>query len=178
MFLENEVIHLRAVEPEDLELLYSWENDSSLWMYGSGTYSPFSKYAIRQYIAGVQDVYECRQLRLMIEEKQTEQIVGTIDLYDFDIHNSRIAVGVLVDKKHRGKGFACQSVGLVEDYVFDYLHIHQIYVHVAESNDASIRLFEKGGYEKNAVLIDWIRRDDEFENVFLFQKTRPAELPE
>lgn len=175
MYFENDIIQLRAVEPEDLELLYSWENDSFLWVHGN-TYSPFSKYAIKQYIAGIQDIYESRQLRLIIEEKQNKQAVGTIELYDFDIHNSRIAIGILIDKKHRRKNFAFQSIRLIDNYVFDYLHLHQIYAYIAESNNASIRLFEKCNYEKKTLLIDWIRQDDKFENVFLFQKTHPAGL--
>ena len=33
--LENERVCLRALEPEDLELLYRWENDSELWEVGN-----------------------------------------------------------------------------------------------------------------------------------------------
>ena len=33
--LENSNIRLRAPEPEDLEILYKWENDTSLWEYGA-----------------------------------------------------------------------------------------------------------------------------------------------
>lgn len=32
--LENKRIRLRATEPEDLELLYSWENDTEMWKNG------------------------------------------------------------------------------------------------------------------------------------------------
>ena len=35
MFLENENIKLRALEPEDLEFLYKWENASQLWIQGN-----------------------------------------------------------------------------------------------------------------------------------------------
>ena len=38
-------IKLRALEPEDLELLYEWENNDSNWMI-SNTISPFSKYIL------------------------------------------------------------------------------------------------------------------------------------
>jgi diamine N-acetyltransferase len=31
MILENDGIRLRAVEPEDLETLYRWENDEANW---------------------------------------------------------------------------------------------------------------------------------------------------
>ena len=34
-WLENDTIRLRALEPEDLDLLYAWENDTSLWEFGS-----------------------------------------------------------------------------------------------------------------------------------------------
>ena len=45
-FLESENICLRAPEPEDLELLYEWENDSSLWIAGN-TRAPYSKFQLR-----------------------------------------------------------------------------------------------------------------------------------
>ena len=32
MLLSNDRVRLRALEPEDLELLYRWENDP--WSYG------------------------------------------------------------------------------------------------------------------------------------------------
>jgi len=34
-------ISLRAIEPEDLELLYKWENNNSYWII-SNTVTPFS----------------------------------------------------------------------------------------------------------------------------------------
>ena len=42
--LENETIRLRALEPEDLELLYRWENNPELWSLGN-TMSPYSRYS-------------------------------------------------------------------------------------------------------------------------------------
>lgn len=173
MFFENDTILLRAVEPEDLDLLYSWENDPKLWIHGC-TRSPYSKYAIRQYIANMQDIYESKQLRLMIQEKARHQSVGIIDLYDFDIHNSRIALGILIAQQHKRKAYAYKAIKLIEKYVFDYLNIHQIYAYVSESNEPSVRLFEKCAYKKSALLIDWTKQNNDFENVFLFQKFKEA----
>ena len=42
-------IKLRALEPEDLELLYEWENNESYWTISS-TISPFSKYTLKRYL--------------------------------------------------------------------------------------------------------------------------------
>ena len=48
-FLESENLLLRALEPEDLDILYEWENDPELWKYGS-TLTPYSKFALRDYL--------------------------------------------------------------------------------------------------------------------------------
>ncbi|MDR1585565.1 MAG: GNAT family N-acetyltransferase, partial [Prevotellaceae bacterium] len=116
--LENDYIRLRPIEPEDLEKLYQWENDPSLWE-ASDTHTPYSRYAIKQYIANSkQDIYEDKQLRLIIEEKATREATGTLDLFDFDLHNSRISLGLFVDSRFQGKGYAKQALRLVEEYIF------------------------------------------------------------
>ena len=168
--LENENIRLRAVEPEDLDRLYAWENNPQLWDVGN-TRNPYSRYVLKQYIINSdKDIYETRQLRLMMVSVLTGETVGTVDLFDFDIHNSRIALGLFVDAAYQGKGYAKQSLHLVEEYVFGYLKINQLYCHIAENNIPSIRLFEQEQYYKNGLLKDWIKTANGFENIVLFQQ--------
>lgn len=168
--LENENIRLRAVEPEDLDRLYAWENNPQLWDVGN-TRNPYSRYVLKQYIINSdKDIYETRQLRLMMVSVLTGETVGTVDLFDFDIHNSRIALGLFVDAAYQGKGYAKQSLHLVEEYVFGYLKINQLYCHIAENNTPSIRLFEQENYYKNGLLKDWIKTANGFENIVLFQQ--------
>ena len=49
MQLVGELIQLRALEPEDLNRLYKWENDSSIWSV-SGTLMPFSKFILEEFV--------------------------------------------------------------------------------------------------------------------------------
>ncbi len=170
MLLENEKLRLRAVEPQDLDRLYVWENNPALWIVGN-TRQPYSKYALKQYILqSGKDIYESRQLRLMMENKISGEIVGTVDLFDFDIHHSRIALGLFVDEAFQGKGFAKSALQLVEEYVFNFLKINQLYCHIAEKNTASRRMFEKEGYETNGILKNWIKTPDGFDNIIVFQR--------
>lgn len=48
--LQNKTVCLRAPEPEDLELLYSWENNPEWWEIGN-TLAPYSRYLLKEYIA-------------------------------------------------------------------------------------------------------------------------------
>lgn len=170
VLLKNEKLSLRPVEPEDLELLYVWENDPALWSVGN-TRQPFSKYALKQYILdAAKDIYETLQLRLMMVDNVSLETVGTVDLFDFDIHNSKIALGLFVDAQFQGKGFAKAALSLTEEYVFGFLKLNQLYCHIAATNTASRNMFEKEGYESNGVLKKWIKTIDGYDDIILFQR--------
>ncbi len=168
--LENNKIRLRAVEPEDLDRLYTWENNPQLWAVGNAR-NPYSRFVLKQYIVDTdKDIYETKQLRLMMVSVETGETVGTVDLFDFEIHHSRIALGLFVDPAFQGRGFAKASIQLVEEYVFNFLKINQLYCHISEKNSSSRIMFEKEGYESNGMLKSWIKTPDGFENILVFQR--------
>lgn len=168
--LENDKILLRAVEPEDLERLYSWENNPLLWTVGN-TRQPYSRFILKQYILNSdKDIYENKQLRFMIVDQTNRQTVGTVDLFDFDIHHSRIALGLFVDTPFQGKGYAKSALHLIEEYVFSFLKINQLYCHISATNTSSRQMFEKEGYEVNGVLKNWIKTNHGFEDIVVFQR--------
>ena len=71
MNLEGRIVRLRAVEPEDAELLYAWENDTSVWSV-SGTTEPFSRAQMERFIAAQLqggDLFRTGQLRLIVETR-------------------------------------------------------------------------------------------------------------
>lgn len=172
MLLKNSQISLRAVEPEDLEILYRWENSTTLWIHGN-TLAPYSKLVLRQYIndAIEMDIYQSKQLRLMIDlvGKEEDTTIGTIDLYDIDSHNRRAGIGILIDEEYRQKNYATQALVLMADYAFNFLYLHQLYAYITLSNTKSINLFEKAGFKHVGILKEWVQRGERFEDVQLCQ---------
>ena len=163
--LENNTIRLRALEPEDLDMHFRWENDPALWEYGS-TLSPFSRYTLKQYIAEAgSDIYEHKQLRLIIELKETNSAVGTVDLYDFDPHHRRAGVGILVDPAHQKKGIGKEALNTLCIYAFSFLKIHLLYAYIPITNTPSLRLFEQCGFETMGLLKDWLRTTNGYTDV-------------
>ena len=68
-------IRLRAPEPEDLEVMFRFENATDVWEM-SNTTGPYSRFQLKQYIEQTQnDLFADRQLRLMIENGN-RQVVG------------------------------------------------------------------------------------------------------
>lgn len=170
MLLKNTHISLRAVEPEDLDQLYGWENSTALWVHGN-TLAPYSKLILRQYIndALEMDIFQSRQLRLMIDLTDEKVTIGTIDLYEIDAHNRRAGIGILIDETYRKKGYASQALSLMADYAFNFLYLHQLYAYISVSNINSIGLFAKARYKEVGILKEWIQRGNKFEDVQLSQ---------
>ncbi len=167
--LENDQIRLRAPEPEDLDLLYIWENDTTLWEYGA-YYTPFSRFDLKQYlIENKHDIFSDKQLRLMIVDKATKAVVGAVDIYDFEPRHRRAEVGILIDSNHRGRGFGLTALKLLEDYAFGFLNLNQLYAIIPESNKKSIDLFTKAGYIHSGNLNEWLSTGTTFESALLMQ---------
>ncbi len=167
--LENYRLKLRAPEPEDLEFLYKWENDTSLWKLGS-TLSPISKYTLKEYIAQSHlSIYDIKQLRLIITLKSDETPVGAIDLFDFDPFHQRVAIGILIDQAFHKQGLAKETISLIKDYCFNFLHLHQIYAHVPCNNDPSRNLFLGTGFKETGILKDWLKTKKGYEDVYWMQ---------
>lgn len=169
MLLSNDRVRLRALEPEDLDLLYRWENDPELWEVGN-TLAPYSRYILKEYIAGSdRSLYETRQLRLMIEERATGASVGIVDLFDFEPHPNRAACGIMLDPGYQGRGLATEAMRVLMEYACSFLRIHQLYAHIPVANGPSRRLFARLGFVETGVLKDWIRTTDGYADVCVMQ---------
>jgi len=167
-------LRLRAVEISDANLLYEWENTFSLWGVSS-TRAPFSRYAIEDYVKNAQndDIYSVKQMRFMIdcEENGVVETVGCVDLYDLEPQYLRAGVGIFIaEGGFRRKHIAYNSLQWIWNYATNILNLHQLYAYVTEDNVPSCNLFEKAEYEKTATLKNWIKKGNNYFDVFVYQK--------
>lgn len=170
--LENEKVILRALEPEDISLLYDWENDTSVWNVSS-TVAPFSKNTLKEYIINAlsTDIYDTKQLRFMIVSKETMETIGTIDLYDFDARNRRAGIGIFISKEYQGKSMATNALNVLLDYCKSMLLLHQVFVETPIFNETSVVLFQNTGFQKTGIKKDWLATENGYIDVLLMQKT-------
>ncbi|MDE6490801.1 MAG: GNAT family N-acetyltransferase [Muribaculaceae bacterium] len=168
--LSDDTLILRALEPDDLDVLYRWENDTSLWSVGT-TIAPFSRKQLWDYIATYDnDLYSARQLRLMIVDRRLGEALGTIDLCDFDPANRRMSVGILIDPAHARRGIATRALRIIIEYSRSVLGLHQLYAYVPADNRPSLSLFGKCGFRSAGCLRSWLRRGNTYADVIILQK--------
>jgi diamine N-acetyltransferase len=168
--LEGKLVHLRPPEPEDLEFLYKWENDTEIWQV-SNTIAPFSRYTLKKYIETSHlDIYENQQLRFMIDTLEDDKTIGTIDLFDFDPYHHRAGVGILIgEEAFRGKGLADDALQVLIQYSFNVLLLHQLYCNIGAHNKQSLHLFEKNNFTIVGEKKEWLHTQDGWVSEFLLQ---------
>ena len=161
-------IRLRALEPEDLDLLYKIENDMTLWNVGA-TNVPYSRYTLHDYIATASnDIYVDRQVRMMVENLSGET-VGIVDLVNFDPNNCRAEVGLIILNAFRRQGYGSSALTAIADYALHTLHLHQLFAYVDAKNEASLKLFRKQGYRSSSTISDWRYDGREYHDAVLMQ---------
>lgn len=168
--LQGNIVSLRALEPEDLQFLFDTENDESFWEV-SNTQTPFSKFLLKQYLENAYlDIFEAKQLRLIIQENLNKKPVGMIDLFEFNPQHKRAGIGVLVHEKYQKNGFASEAIQLLIDYSFTHLNLHQLFANITSDNKKSIALFKKHNFIKVGIKKDWTYSNGTFKDELLFQR--------
>jgi len=166
-------IALRTPELSDLNKIQAWENDKALW-HLSGTLLPFSRFSIEQYILNEQeDIFSKKQARFIISlsntNNQESEIIGAIDLFDFDPKNRRAGVGILIEEKYRNKGYAKQALSQLIAYSFNILNLHQLYCSILTSNTESLNLFKRQQFSIIGVKKDWVLLNKEWQDEYILQ---------
>jgi diamine N-acetyltransferase len=104
----------------------------------------------------------------MIESPE-KRVVGIIDLFNFEPFHSKAEVGIVIGETYRHQGIGELALLLLQEHCFDYLGIHQLYAHIDTTNEPSLRLFKKCGFEECGYLKDWMRTGKNFRDVVVMQ---------
>lgn len=164
--LVGDNIKLLALEPEHIDLLYEWENDTNIWRI-SQTVVPYSKEILQQYINSAQDIQIHGQIRFVISHN--DKPVGTIELFDYDPVNARAGVGIMLDKSHRREGIASKSLQIIVKYSKEVLLLNQLYCNIMDENTTSKKLFEGAGFIHTGKKLDWIRCQNGYQSLVFYQ---------
>ncbi len=168
-WLKDNSIILRSPEPEDLELMYTMENDTELWSVGNTTL-PYSRYTLKRYLeTSCQDIVSEQQARFVIETLDGNSC-GMIDLAEYDPINSRAEVCIGILSGYRRQGIAAKALELLCNYATERLHLHQLYAYVPEWNQESLNLFQKSGFTPNATLKEWQRTENGYNDIIVMQR--------
>ncbi len=104
---------------------------------------------------------DIKEMKKMI--KESSHLINTLDTWlqyviveedmiigDFGMHflqNDAVELGITIDRKYQGRGVAFESLHWIKDYLFNELNKRELIASIDPRNMASIKLFQKLGFE-------------------------------
>ncbi|MDO4191322.1 MAG: GNAT family protein [Bacteroidales bacterium] len=163
----DEKIVLRAIEPTDLDFLYRLENDSNYWL-SSDNREPRSRYTLKRYISQcVGDFFTRGELQLIIADRQTNEQIGYVELFNLSNHHKRAEVGVIVAPKWQHQGIASRVLTVWGDYAIKKIGLHKIVALTDVENMSAQKAFTHANFQVDATLKNWIWCDGSWHDVVL-----------
>ncbi len=147
ILIEGKIIILRELALTEINTNYlRWMNDKEVNRYLE---SRFKKWTIKDLLAYVKNIKKntnCIFFAILLKEKQKH--IGNIKIGPINEIHKFAEIGILIgEKSERGKGIASQAIKLVIDYAFHVLKLHKLTAGVYANNIASIKSFQKCGFE-------------------------------
>ena len=162
-------IYIRPIDiPDALTVMY-WENNPANWD-ASDNKSEYALYDIVRLIEELRDVNRAKQARWIICDASTDELIGTVDLFEIDFEKNEASVGVLVaEPANRGKGIASIALNLIEQEALK-LGLNRLTCIIHPHNLASVRLFEKQGFGKIGITDDKFLNEGVYLEALIYEK--------
>jgi RimJ/RimL family protein N-acetyltransferase len=162
---EGNKVYLRPVSVEDGDLYYKTTLDNDIRRL-TGSQRIFTKEFVHKYIENKAN--EASEILSFIVIKETDQIIGDIQLNDIDNFNRSANIRISIDKKeNQGKGYGSEAMCLVLDYAFGIMNLHRIDLEVYSFNEPAIRTYEKIGFKKEGMKRDVLFYDHRYHHCII-----------
>lgn len=102
--------------------------------------------------------------------KSTDEVIGTVMLFNFDKIANKAEIGYVFHKNHWGKGYGSDSLSLVSDFAFESLKLHKLHATVIDANIGSAKILEKDGFQLEGNLKDHFYIEDQYYGALLYGK--------
>lgn len=148
--LKTKRLVLRPVNIKDAESIFAYRSDAITNQYQG--WIPKTIDDTHVFISKVSakiNVYDT-WFQFAIVSSETGELIGDIGIHFLDIENYQIELGCTLAKTQQGKGFASEALRTIINYLFEDLNKHRISCSIDPHNIASIKLFEKLGFRKEA----------------------------
>ena len=157
---------LRALEPRDVDYLYTYRNDWEVIRHLGGFSAGYSKANLEEWIKRHRNSAD--EILWTIAAAGTDQCIGHVGLYQIDGRVRKGQYAILIgDLTLWGKGLGTRVTEAVVSWAFTQLNLHKVSLHVLTNNERAIRIYELLGFRPEGILRDEQFRDGQFLDLML-----------
>jgi ribosomal-protein-alanine N-acetyltransferase len=145
----GEKVRLRALELEDLDVVMENWNNLEMRRFLATTW-PMSKNAERKWLERVttMDPWRDGGMVLAIEDKKTQEFLGTASFFDISKQSQRAEFGIAIhNPENFGKGYGTDTVRVMLWVGFHILGLNSVFLITLDENDRAQRAYKKAGFK-------------------------------
>lgn len=150
--LASDRVRLRGHRPDDFEDFYALYSDPRVmryWSFPAWTERAQAQPRFQSALDGRDaDVRLC----WAITAAGDDRLVGGVTLFAIDRAHRRAEIGYSLAAAHWGQGYARAALSLVIGHAFEPLGLHRLEADIDPRNEASCRLVERLGFQREGVL--------------------------
>lgn len=98
------------------------------------------------------------------------RLAGCIGLHKIDWLNRSVSLGYWVSAEFSGRGLVTRAAAACTAYCFDELKLHRVEIRCAVQNEASRRVAERLGFEREGILRGAQKVRDRYFDMLIFSK--------
>ncbi len=147
---------MRPVKPEDLPFLEAWDRDPEITALMG---RKFEETDVRQWY---RELSASRNNRaLAIETREGGRLIGELELAQLNWRTGTAELRICIGAKDCwDKGYGSDALRTALRVAFDGYELRSVYLRVYASNARAVRVYERLGFRRDAVLQPSARRDD------------------
>lgn len=147
--LIGERIMLREYRKEDLPYMRKWVNDDEITQFLSNIFLyPHTLNDTENFLNTMLEGNTSIK-GFVIANKETEEYIGQIDLIKLDWVNRVGTLGIVIgNKEYLSNGYGTEAIKLLQEFAFNKLNLHKLYLEVRAFNERAIRCYKKCGFKE------------------------------
>lgn len=146
VFLEGERLNLCTIRPDDYAFIVEHVNDPTVRHGGfEDIRTPVTEDDLARIVEEADDRHTFLACR-------GETPVGSSFLVDVDTEGRKAELGYWIVPEKQGNGYASEAAELCLVHAFDQLGLHKVWARTVADNEASKRVLEKLGFQREGVL--------------------------
>lgn len=165
--LTSSRLQLRWLDEHDVADLFAIFSDPQVMRYWSS--APWTDEAAgAELVESVRSHFAAGSLyQWGIAHRSDDAIIGTCTLANVDAQNRRAEIGFILRHDHWGQGYMFEALCTLLRFAFGQLALHRMEADVDPRNEASIRLLERLGFQREGYLRErWIVGEEINDTIF------------
>jgi len=155
--LETERVLIRLVKENDSSCIYKIYSDPKAMEYWSSLPFNNESQAIELVKSAIKDFNSGKSLLLAIILKESDELIGTMSLFNLHAESKRAEVGYILSRLFWRKGLMAESFEALITFCFGHLKLNRLEADIDPENKASSALLKKYGFKLEGLLKErWI----------------------